>query len=67
MTVDLETPMGRIGYPLGLALGALLTLEGGPVAAQEYCVACSEPAGLYRCVIDGAQPRGGQSTGVFAR
>ena len=53
--------MGRIGYPLGLGLGALLTLGGGPAAAQEYCVACSEPAGLYRCVIDGAQPRGGQS------
>src|SRR6266849_6458247 len=61
MTVDLGTPMGRIGYPLRLGLGALITLVAGPAAAQEYCVACSEPAGLYRCVVDGAQPRGGQS------
>ena len=30
-------------------------------AAQEYCVACSEPNALYRCIIDGAQPGGSQS------
>ena len=29
--------------------------------AQEYCVTCTEPAGIYRCVIEGAQPRGTQS------
>ena len=33
----------------------------GQALAQEYCVACTEPAGLYRCVIEGAQPRGTQS------
>ena len=27
-----------------------------PAAAQEYCVACTEPAAIYRCVIDGARP-----------
>ena len=37
--------------------GALL----GRAEAQEYCVACSEPNAVYRCVIEGAQPRGGQS------
>jgi hypothetical protein len=29
-------------------------------AAQEYCVACSGPNAVYRCVIEGAQPHGGQ-------
>jgi hypothetical protein len=29
-------------------------------AAQEYCVACSGPNAVYRCVIEGAQPNGGQ-------
>jgi hypothetical protein len=36
-------------------------LTEAPALAQEYCVSCSEPAGLYRCVIENAQPRGGQS------
>ena len=53
--------MGRIGYLVGVGLGSLVTSAAGQAAAQEYCVACSEPTGLYRCVIDGAQPRGGQS------
>jgi hypothetical protein len=54
--------MGRIGcYLVGVGLGSLVMSVAGQAAAQEYCVACSEPNGLYRCVIDGAQPRGGQS------
>jgi hypothetical protein len=53
--------MGRIGYLFGVGLGSLVMSAAGQAAAQEYCVACSEPHGLYRCVIDGAQPRGGQS------
>ena len=53
--------MGRIGYVFGVGLGSLVMSAAGQAAAQEYCVACSEPHGLYRCVIDGAQPRGGQS------
>ena len=53
--------MGRIGYLVGGGLGSLVMAVAGQAAAQEYCVACSEPNGLYRCVIDGAQPRGGQS------
>ena len=32
----------------------------GPAGAQEYCVACTEPNAVYRCVIDGAQPGGSQ-------
>jgi hypothetical protein len=53
--------MGHIGCATGLALVAAAALTPGAVVAQEYCVICSEPHGLYRCVIDGAQPRGGQS------
>lgn len=30
----------------------------GAAAAQEYCVACSEPTAVYRCVIENAQPGG---------
>lgn len=29
-----------------------------PVAAQEYCVACTGPDAVYRCVIDQAVPTG---------
>ena len=35
---------------------ALFVGAATPVAAQEYCVACTEPGALYRCVIDGARP-----------
>ena len=42
-------------------LAVLTCLHGWPAEAQEYCVSCSEPNALYRCVIEGAQPRGGQS------
>src|SRR5262249_32471720 len=41
--------------------GVLLALAAGSAVGQEFCVACSGPPGMYRCVIDGAQPRGGQS------
>ena len=42
-------------------LAALLGALAGSAEAQEYCVACTEPSALYRCVIEGAQPGGGQS------
>ena len=32
-----------------------------PAAAQEYCVACTEPVAIYRCVIDGVRPGAVQS------
>jgi len=53
--------MARIAYPIGAVLAVLTCLKVGPAEAQEYCVSCSEPNALYRCVIEGAQPRGGQS------
>lgn len=52
--------MGRMGYPVGAVLVAQVGLLTGQAVAQEYCVACSGPDAVYRCVIDGAQPRGGQ-------
>jgi hypothetical protein len=59
--MDLSTPKWRIGHPVVIGLGSLVPLVIGAAQAQEYCVACSEPYGLYRCIIDGAQPRGTQS------
>lgn len=45
-----------VGLAVGAAVGALIER----VAAQEYCVACTEPAAVYRCVVDGARPGGSQ-------
>jgi hypothetical protein len=50
-----EAAVGRIGYPIGAALGTLISVLVGPAGAQEYCVACSEPNAVYRCVIEGAK------------
>jgi len=41
--------------PLFLAF-AVCPVLAAPLAAQEYCVACTEPEMTYRCVIDGARP-----------
>ena len=43
-----------------VALGSVLCALVGQAAAQEYCVACTEPSAMYRCVIDGARPGGSQ-------
>jgi hypothetical protein len=44
----------------GLVLAVLVAALMGQAQAQEYCVACTEPSAVYRCVIDGARPGGGQ-------
>jgi hypothetical protein len=44
----------------GVALGAALYVSIDRLAAQEYCVSCTEPPGLYRCIIEGARPGGSQ-------
>jgi len=48
--------------PLALAsLGLCACVIGlGAASGQEYCVACTEPTAVYRCVIENARP-GGQS------
>jgi hypothetical protein len=52
---------GRGALPGGARLLApLLFVVATGAHAQEYCVVCSEPRAVYRCVIDGAQPQGGQ-------
>ena len=53
--------MGRIARAIGVMLGVMVCSVAGEARAQEYCVSCSEPDALYRCVIEGAQPRGSQS------
>jgi hypothetical protein len=43
---------------IGLFLGLGVSVLTGRAEAQEYCVACTEPPAVYRCVIDGARPGG---------
>jgi hypothetical protein len=52
--------MERNSQWIGPWLGVLTYAWVGAAEAQEYCVACTEPTAQYRCVIDGAQPHGGQ-------
>lgn len=47
--------MRRITSPFAVA-AALVAVEAGAAAAQEYCVACSEPNAIYRCVIENPRP-----------
>jgi hypothetical protein len=51
----------RSDWVMGLALATAVGVLAGHAEAQEYCIACTEPAAVYRCVIDGARPGGGQS------
>src|SRR4029453_1866381 len=41
-----------------LGLGCCVLVASA--AGQEYCVACTQPPAIYRCVIDGAKPGGHQ-------
>ncbi|MBO0740029.1 MAG: hypothetical protein J2P51_01220 [Hyphomicrobiaceae bacterium] len=61
MKLVLGTAIGLSACRFGWGLALLLALRAGSAEGQEFCVACSDPPGIYRCVIDGAQPRGGQS------
>jgi|SRR5215470_18815298 len=61
MKLVLGTVMGCGGCRVGPGLVLLLALGAGSADGQEFCVACSDPPGIYRCIIDAAQPRGGQS------
>jgi hypothetical protein len=44
---------------IGLALFALCALVA-QAEAQEFCVACTGPSAMYRCIIEGARPGGKQ-------
>ena len=52
-------PMGKPLTTASFCLCACLMGWGGALA-QEYCVACTQPNAVYRCVIEDARP-GGQS------
>ena len=43
----------------GLAFFVLYALMAR-AEAQEYCVACTGPSAVYRCIIEGAKPGGSQ-------
>jgi hypothetical protein len=53
--------MTGIGWVTGILSAVVLAALAGRAEAQEYCVSCSEPNALYRCVIEGARPGGAQS------
>jgi hypothetical protein len=53
--------MARFGWMTGTMSAVVLAALVGRAEAQEYCVSCSEPNAVYRCVIEGARPGGGQS------
>jgi hypothetical protein len=49
-----------------IALSALtLAAHSDPVSAQEFCVACTGPAAVYRCVIGDAKQAQGQPLQQF--
>ena len=53
--------VSRSGWRIGLLLGLLCCgVMVTRAVGQEYCVACTEPKAVYRCVIDGARPGGQQ-------
>lgn len=51
----------RIGLILGTTAAALVARA----EAQEFCVSCTGPNALYRCVIEGAKPGGAQPLQVL--
>jgi hypothetical protein len=55
-----ESSMGRKGLRSVGILGALTCAFAGQAGAQEYCVSCTGPAAVYRCIIEGAKPGGAQ-------
>ncbi len=55
----------RAGSGVALLAGLSVCLLAERAEAQEYCVSCAEPAAVYRCVIDGAQPGGSQPLQVL--
>jgi pyruvate/2-oxoglutarate dehydrogenase complex dihydrolipoamide acyltransferase (E2) component len=52
--------MWRFGQASSVFVGLFCCVLAGRADAQEFCVACTEPNAVYRCVIEGAQPGGGQ-------
>ena len=51
--------IGANALRTGSALLALCALVA-QAEAQEYCVACTGPSAMYRCIIEGARPGGSQ-------
>jgi hypothetical protein len=57
--------MWRLDPASSAILGLLCCLAAARAEAQEYCVSCTGPNAVYRCVIDGAQPGGNQPLQVL--
>ena len=56
-------PNGRPLIVAGVRLGAVI-VGLGTATAQEYCVSCTQPNAIYRCVIEDARPGGQSLTGL---
>lgn len=52
--------MVRLRLTGSVSIGFALCVFAAPAGAQEYCVSCTEPAAVYRCIIEGAKPGGKQ-------
>lgn len=50
--------VSRCGQRIGVILGLGVCVLTARAEGQEYCVACTEPPAVYRCVIEGARPGG---------
>jgi hypothetical protein len=57
--------MWRLSRASSLPFGIFCCLVAGQAEAQEYCVSCTGPNAVYRCVIEGAQPGGSQPLQVL--
>jgi hypothetical protein len=42
-----------------MSVGIALSMAGSRAQAQEYCVSCTGPDAVYRCIIDNARPSSG--------
>lgn len=47
-------------WRIAVILGGAFCASIGRAEAQEYCIACTQPNAVYRCIIDGARPGGSQ-------
>ena len=55
----------RVTLPAIILSGLLLETHSGALSAQEFCVACNGPPGVYRCVIGDARQAQGQPLQQF--
>ena len=58
-------PIWLIAQRSAFAAFGVMCLAGMAAHGQEYCVACTDPPAVYRCVIQDAKPGGSQPLQTF--